>query len=112
MGWLDDLVAFGDAPECASTSVSLRKLCVLRSATRWMLAVALLGFAFSGVLTYRAYTSPAVTAGAPRGLGGSSPGVPTCVYGLALCSVLVGLGALALVRTRGGVGDEIMDTTP
>ncbi len=111
MSKLRDLCAFGDVPECAPTERYLGELCVLRAALRWVLSLSLLGASFAGVLAYREYSSAGAAVCAPLGPSGSALGMPSCVYGLALFTTLTIIAAVALVRTRGAVGDEIMDTS-
>jgi uncharacterized membrane protein len=68
--------------------------------TVWMVFVfSLAGVAFSGVLSYRELTGAAAgcqIVGAP----GTIFGLPACVYGLAVFTLLAVLSGFGLLRTR------------
>lgn len=104
---LQEMVAFGDAADALPCDRRTRALRMLRASLRWVLALSLLGAAFSGVMTYREYTTSELVC-APLGPAESALGLPPCVYGLALWAMLAAIAAVALARTRGEVGDEIV----
>lgn len=74
----------------------------MKRALQAILAISLVGIAFSGVLTYRellgggAATSCSVAAGGT----GSLLGLPVCVYGLVMYVAVAALSALALRGER------------
>lgn len=111
MSKLYDTTVFGAERDQMTTRGPVIDVRLLRRAMRRVLAVSLLGVVFSLVMTYREYTSPEQTVCAPLGPAGSMLGWPPCVYGLAMYTALVAIAAYALARTRGGVGDEIVDAS-
>jgi uncharacterized membrane protein len=65
-----------------------------------VLAVSLVGAAFSGTLVYREACSAAGGGCAAGGAPGAILGLPACVYGLFMYLVLVTLSALGLRSRR------------
>lgn len=65
-----------------------------RGALKGVLAISLLGVAFSGSLTYRELSSG--IGGCRVGEPGTILGYPACVYGLAMYLVLVALASFGL----------------
>lgn len=83
-------------------------LLTLRRFTRVALALALIGIAFCGVLTYRDLVFAPFSSCAAVVPGGGIMGQPPSVYGLVMCFAIAALLAYALARTRVDIGDEIM----
>lgn len=65
-----------------------------------ILAIALVGIAFSGVLTYRELSGAAAGCSASAGGAGLILGLPVCVYGLGMYAVIALVAALALSGRR------------
>ncbi len=84
-----------EASERGSSLAS--RLAVARRALQLILAVAIIGVGFSGVLTYRELAEPAAAQCSALGEPGTIFGQPPCVYGLIMYSVIVLVAGLALV---------------
>ena len=72
-------------------------------ALQFILAVSLVGVAFSGTLTYRELTGATAQMCPSPGAPGTILGYPACVYGLAMYIVLAGLATLGLRGARRAV---------
>lgn len=80
----------------------------MRRALQIVLVISLIGIAFSGILTYREFTStPADAAGGCSALGapGTILGYPPCIYGLVMYLALATVAALGLRRSHRPVDD-------
>lgn len=68
----------------------------MRRALQAVLAISLVGVAFSGTLTYRELCSGAVGGCSAVGAPGTILGYPACVYGLGMYLLLVAVAAFGL----------------
>jgi hypothetical protein len=72
----------------------------MKRALQIVLAVSLIGVAFSGTLTYRELCSSGVQGCSAVGAPGTILGYPACVYGLFMYLALVAVAAFGLRSER------------
>jgi hypothetical protein len=78
----------------------------MRRALQIILALSLLGIAFSGTLTYRELCSATATGCSIAGGPGTLLGLPVCVYGLVMYVLVAGTAAAGLWAGRPAGGAE------
>ena len=70
-----------------------------KRALQVILSVGVVGFVFSGYLTYRDLFTPSEAACTPVGEPGTILGYPPCVYGMSMYLVIVVVAALGLANS-------------
>jgi hypothetical protein len=71
----------------------------MKRALQWILAISLIGVAFSGTLTYREVFAKTAAACPAPGAPGTILGYPACVYGLLMYSVIAMISGGSLLRS-------------